>query len=329
MIGQNEKARTTMKIVDTTNETSGAPVSRPTESVRSLHGVLAVIPTLSAARLPNVRSLILALRMKGAEVLVVANGLSVYNQLCADGLPVITEGSNLGFGAAVNLAAATSGGHKWLLLVNDDIELSDLSIFDGLEAISTAGENSLVTFGDEPALTVPAAWDVYSSLSLFAGFHRGASSQRKATALPSGGRTRYFPFSLVAISWPLWKKLGGLDERFPFTYEDADFTRRAIAAGAAQIQLTGVGVRHGRSLTGRAQVGQVLPVGAWGAYQYLQKWTFGKRRAAAVCIVALLSRVLLLPASRARLSDHFRGTMNAINAIARNEAPKLPEYSDF
>ena len=295
----------------------------------TLNGTLVVIPTLSASRLENVKMLIRTFESKGAEVIVVANGSTIFNALRDADLPVVSSARNLGFGAAVNLAAPISKKFTWLMIVNDDIEISDTETFGAFESLNRDPGCRMITFGDEPFLPIPDKREVFINLSLLSGIRRKVTGRRRMGADYAPRGKYYFPFSIVAISWQLWEAAGGLDERFPFTYEDADFTRRALDIGALQVQIQSDGISHLRSQTGRSQVATVLPVGAWSGYEYLKKWSGRRTLSAVICIAGLVFRFTLLPFSKAGLCNHMRGTIKAISAIARNEPPALPDYDTF
>lgn len=145
-------------------------------------------------------------------------------------------------------------------------------------------------------------------------------------ARPIAGRPAYQSFSMVAVSRAAWDALGGLDAAIPFTYEDADFIRRALDAGYRCVAETGTGAVHRHSVTTSQHIRAVLPVSAYSALVYLDKWHPGHRRNAALIVAALVLRVPLAGFTRAAMGEHLRGIGAAIRAVTGGPRPELPGY---
>ena len=288
--------------------------------------ILAVIPSLSASRLHQIKVLIGVLRTHSIETVVVANGRKLDNAMEMAGIPRLTPRENLGFGAAVNLAADSTVGWDWLLIVNDDVELESAKFEKTIGAYLTGVQVPQVVYLDEgPAKLLPTPAGVFTSLAMIAGI---AKNLRRFTRLSK--RTdfaeAYKSFSVVAISRSAWVKNGGFDERFAFTYEDSDFVRRGLQLDIEFISAYETGVAHLHSVTGRAHIGHVLPVSAWCGYQYLTKWGLNSALAKAVCLTALILRIPLIPFVHASHGQHLLGIGRAIRSIVRDESPSLPDY---
>ena len=290
--------------------------------------ILAVIPSLSAARIPNITVLSRQLHSTGVETVVFANGRSLRDADEIPGVRVLSVGRNVGFGAAVNLSAASVSDWDWLLLVNDDIEFHGSTFGNSLDSAIAevgAGTSALVYFDDSPAKQIPTVSSIGANLSLVAGIgKRMGNVTGKLSRSPRD--STYRSFSLVAISRGLWDSLGGFDERFPFTFEDSDFVRRAKVAGATFLTRTEVGASHAHSETSRRHIDSVLPVSAWGAFQYLVKWGTQPTIAKVVCIAALLLRVVFVPTVHAPLKPHLKGIGRAIRALHTEVVPSLPPF---
>lgn len=280
------------------------------------------IPTLSKSRVPQVVKLVEAARGVGISAMVFANGRSAYEALVAERLSVISVGVNVGFAGGVNRAAdASPPGADWLLVMNDDIEVDDFSVF--LRAVEALPFADIISFGDEPLHRIPGPREVFLAVSMLGGLRRRVRASPESGPTPSD---RYAPFSVVAVRMSTWKDLNGLDERYPFSFEDSDFGRRARDSGYVRQGIVGVGVRHLRGETGRANVGRVLPAAVWGGYSYLRKWGMSTTLAAALCSVALTVRLPLVVFSRSSRLDHVRGIVRAMSAVITNRKPELPEY---
>ncbi|HEY3407854.1 MAG TPA: hypothetical protein VGK53_06765, partial [Propionicimonas sp.] len=232
--------------------------------------VLVVIPTLSGSQAQNVGKLTSQFRSAGAHVVVVANGRSAVVALRTGGTAPLTFESNLGFAGAVNRGRESYAGDlDWILLVNDDVSI------DSLEPFALLGKHqselAIVTLGPEPSRPIPRAGGTFAALAMIP---LGRVHSRDALGVPFElPKGRYTPFSVVAVQRELWDDLHGLDERFPFMYEDADFARRAELAGATRIAVhVPDQISHARGVSGRRNVRAVFPTVTWSALQYLMKW---------------------------------------------------------
>jgi GT2 family glycosyltransferase len=287
-----------------------------------------VIPTLSTSRTTNVVALATLFSSAGFTVAVVANGEAARSALEGHDVRVTSAGANLGFAGAVNLGAELANPQtRWILIVNDDIELTSLEPLESLGGLSD-NKIGMVTFGDEPVRRIPGMARVLSSIALLSGIARRFGKPD----VPQPGvisKSLFAPFSFVAVDSSVWRRLGGLDERFPFTYEDADFVRRCNAAGTIRVTIDGHGtIRHLRGLTGRSNVRRIVPVGTWSAYQYLVKWGTPSFVARSLCILALAVRIPLVPFARTNTRDHLAGVGNAAVGLLLSRRPELPRYED-
>ncbi|WP_230104207.1 hypothetical protein [Microbacterium sp. Bi121] len=283
------------------------------------------IPTLSTTRASQVMNLSRSAKSSGLSMAVFANGLSAFETLEDTSVDVTTAGNNLGFAGAVNRAVEQRPEScEWILIMNDDVEIDDFGIV--VDALSSLPEADFVSFGDEPLHRIPRRREVFFSVSMLSGLRRRRSNTRFVGESPAD---HYAPFSAVAVRVSVWEALGGLDERYPFSFEDADFGRRARDAGYKRIALSDRGVKHLRGVTGRANVATVLPAAVWGAYMYLLKWGTSRLSAMVLCQGSLVLRVPLVVFSRSPKRQHLVGILRAMRALATNKRPTLPNYDAF
>lgn len=290
------------------------------------HGALrAVIPSLRQE--PQVlRTLLDRLTGAGVSPCLVVTGHRLHERLTEEAIPHITPHDNPGFAATVHFGAENAEW-DWLFLVNDDITLED-GFADVVADIRQrdADQPHLVFIDNERRRPLPHFWSVFSSVSLIealavkTGLLRGHS----------GDRTQdwYKSFSCVAISRSLWDQLGGLDTRFPYTYEDADFTRRARAIGAEIVEVHETVVRHAGSGTSRRFIGRVLPVGTFSARRYLESRGHPRSAAVGILTAALVLRLALAPVANADLRDHVKGIITSLRSVGGDTPPRLPVFEE-
>lgn len=289
--------------------------------------VLAVIPSLSVNRLHQIGSLVREFDLLGMDTVVVANGRRLDQALEGSGIAKISVEKNLGFGAAVNVAVDSHVDWKWLLIVNDDIEL-DVEKFRASVSryLCEVDGPTVVYFDETPPKRIPRSLDVFRSLALLDGMSKALHHTRAERTFESQDERAYRSFSMVAVSREAWAINHGFDERFAFTYEDSDFVRRGVAAGIRFTAAESSGSQHIHSATGRDHIESVLPVSAWSGYQYLVKWGRSEASARLICMAALIARIPLIPFVHGSRRRHFLGDARALSAMIRNREPALPDY---
>ncbi len=204
---------------------------QPGGSPRSDLSVTVVIPSLrgGAALISLVRKLELA---NGTLELVVAdNGLAPGTRSLLDETPaqVVTMGSNLGFGAAINRAAGMARADV-LVVLNDDIDPLP-GFLDALVAPLAEGAGmvaGVLLQERSPGLIETAGVELDRTL-VGADYLQNAPVARLEEPLPppfgpSGG----------AAAYPLaaFREVGGFDENFFAYFEDVDLAIRMRARGA-------------------------------------------------------------------------------------------------
>jgi GT2 family glycosyltransferase len=258
----------------------------------------------------------------GASPVVIANSARLYRQLVSTKIPNITSGRNDGFAASVILGA--EGDWDWLVILNDDLtfdpdELASCLSPEHLDAFDHA---TIVHFDNEPARQIPTRFGVLLSVSLLTNVGRKAFIRWRAPR--DEGNDSYRSFSAVAIGRHAWDQVGGFDTRYPFTYEDADFVRRAAGFG---VKVRGVrtNIVHLHSQTGGQFITAVLPVATWSALEYLTKW-FGKRTLHRWLLVLALGVRAPIAAATSQPRRQMRAVANAVRALITDERPSLPEW---
>lgn len=235
----------------------------------------------------------------------------------------MTSGRNDGFAASVIMGAA--GEWDWLVILNDDLvfDPSDLAACLSVEQLGAFDLATIVHFDNEPARQIPTWLDVFLNVSLVSNVAR--------KVLPPGrnphpdASNSYRSFSAVAIGRDAWDRVGGLDARYPFTYEDADFVRRATALGA-QVTVMRTSIVHLHSQTGGRFITTVLPVATWSALEYVTKW-FGRRTLHRwLLVVALGVRAPIALVTMPRPRTQMRAVAYAARALMVDERPSLPEW---
>ncbi|MBJ7452382.1 MAG: hypothetical protein JHC71_09895, partial [Blastococcus sp.] len=254
---------------------------------------------------------------RGADLQAVLVANSAETQaLTAQWPDLVVSGSNAGFAASINQAAADRS-FRWLVIANDDMDF----VPEALEklALHLADEpeeaSHLIRLTDEPWRRLPGIFGVFAGLSLLEKVAYGLG--RPLATEPTPRRDDIYPsFGMVAISSRLWQQVDGMEEQLPFCYEDAWFVRKAWAA-VPDLRLTtfDLGVPHSVSSSTGAKIHLVLPVIAWSAVVYLQLLGVPPLLARAVCVVALVVRAPLSLAGSANRRRHLLGIGRSVRAL--------------
>lgn len=197
--------------------------------------------------------------IRGAEVVVVDNAsgdTSVERLRAAEpgGVQVEINPSNVGYGAAANRAAATSGGEILIFLNSDailnrqaaDRLVNEVQAFGGrcLAAARQVDANGVVqrsagllpgpldlavrAWGLNRVGEAMTNWPIIGSIVRRTRLSREYASAMEATASMD---TSMVGMAVSAIGRTAFDELGGFDERFFLYFEDADLCRRAGRAG--------------------------------------------------------------------------------------------------
>jgi GT2 family glycosyltransferase len=256
-----------------------------------------------------------------AEVWVVDNGSTDGSAaLVRERHPWVNllEGTNVGFGGAVNRVAARTATH-WIAAANADVELTD----GALEALLEAGAAHHDAGTIAPRLLlgdgrVQHSVHPFPTLALTVIFNLGLSE-----AIPALGdrltiegrwdptRPRYVDWALGAfllVRREAWDAVGGFDERQWMYAEDVDLAWRLRRAGWRTWFEPSALVRHaGAASTSQAWGAQRTEQWLWSTYA----WMLRRRGPAFVRVTAIvnllgaLARAALLSAGAYRDPARF------------------------
>jgi len=284
--------------------------------------IFAVIPSLSATP-DSLAQMCSKLRSVGVSPIIITNGLRLTKAVTDAGLPHATSETNAGFATSVNFGAQQESW-DWLLILNDDavLDADALGRSVGHELASPSAEDAIVYLSDEAPRRIPGYFRTLGNVSLIA-----AASRRFRNPPSKPVDAAYRSFSAVAIRRDLWDTLGGLDERYGFTFEDVDFVRRAHALGYRSRTTIQAAARHSHSLTTTRHIADVLPVTAYSALEYLDTW-YGHRTIARGLIVAALLARVPLALLKSRRAQHLSGIGRSIRSIVNDTRPSLPRWKD-
>lgn len=287
--------------------------------------IVALIPSLRGS-LEHLRRLTDGLSAAGADPFVVPTSVTLAVALQDSDIPHLTIGANPGFGASLTRAVAQVGGWDWMMPVNDDVTVDGDALRQELQLAQGGREvERLVYLDPGQPKPIPSAARTFAQISLIEPAFRRFRPARAARP-PYDSQHVFRPFSIALISNRLWQNLNGFDDRLVYTFEDADFGRRAAAAGAEILFPDVPGILHLSSSTSRRHMDVVLPVAVWSAYGYLQVLGASPLRARGVLITALLARMALIPFTKLPIGPHLRGVASSIESLVAGRQPSLAHY---
>lgn len=266
-----------------------------------------VVPTFRAVQTEAVLDQLGELTEIG-EVVIVANSresaaIAAGASVSTANVSVIDQGRNLGFGAAVNTAMATTPA-QCALVLNDDVAISSNGARQMRNRIDGGDDREIVLFhggSAERTLGAPTAAGTLLRTS-------GLWMLRKF--MPDGRRGRAAPFSAAYVSPRAWSELGGFDvDRYPLYFEDADLLARASALGI-EITQHHVELSSATSQTSRHYT-ETIWCAAIGARNYLvqhQGWNQHSAAAAVRASLVLRGAVELARGRRAAAITAWRVT---------------------
>lgn len=294
--------------------------------------VVALILSYSGS-VKELRNLVNSLARAGVEPFVVPTSSRVDASLEGTGIPSLPIRANPGFGAALTLAEQHVGSWDWLMPVNDDVEIQEAGLREEIATWRNRPPGQLVYLDQGPKKVIPDLVDVLGQVSLWGGViarvkqtFAGKSPWVVGQDREPSDRATFKPFSIVAFDRNLWVTLGGFDRRLIYTFEDADFGRRANDIGASVSYPRLRGIDHQRSGTSRQYAERVLPVAAWSAAMYLVTLGFPPRRALHLCAAASLARLLVVPWADVPRASHIKGIVRSTYHLLRGKQPTLPPY---
>lgn len=266
---------------------------------------------------------------KGVELrpVLVANSRAT-QALAARWPQLVVPGTNAGFAASINQGAAAGGEFDWLVIANDDCDYDAdriVRLVGHLAAAPADGHRLIRLAREEPWRPIPGVGGVFAILSLLERipFALGRRLETETSVPPAPDR--YLPLGLVAVSAPLWRDTGGLEEALPFCFEDAWFGRQVRArGGGVRYDTFESGLHHLLYSSTASRIDVVLPTIAWSGLVYLRLIGVPSVVARVVCVLALLVRAPLSLLGRAHRGRHLLGITRSVRAILADRRPGLP-----
>jgi N-acetylglucosaminyl-diphospho-decaprenol L-rhamnosyltransferase len=203
--------------------------------VTEFHGLAIVVINYGSSALLAQNLVTVAQDLPGARVVVVDNRTSGeesrrVGELCrAQHWQALLLDENTGFGGGINIAVATSltSEIRYLMLLNPDATIDAASVQRLLDHVA-AHPLDLVA----PRIVTPTGkhWAAGADLLLEHGEMR--SWLKRTGELDPVREQPWLSGACLMLSRELWARTGGFDDDYFLYWEDVDFSRRALDAGA-------------------------------------------------------------------------------------------------
>lgn len=220
-----------------------------------------------------------------AALLVVDNASSDGSEDATSRFPqcrLIRNAVNLGFGAAVNQAAATVPTTGFLLLLNPDCELLPGALdalHDELQRDATYAIAAPLVLDEDGSVQGSARGDPTLLTGLFGRtallgrlFPRAAVSQRNVQTRMSGAdesrSTDWVSGACMLVSRAAFEAVNGFDPRYFLYWEDADICRRLRSRGYRIRYVPKARVRHVGGRSSRTAKAQSIRAFHRSAFEY-------------------------------------------------------------
>ncbi len=172
-----------------------------------------------------------------ARVVVVDNFTTAAEQarvtdLCARlGWTAVTMSENVGFGAAINRAAAgLPASIRSRLLLNPDATIDAVSL---ARLVDHSVRHPLDLVAPRVLTPEGTVWSAGTDLYLDDGHMRGWRHRDAAT--DPAGRQPWLSGACLVLGRELWDRVGGFDEDYFLYWEDVDFSRRVLDRGGSLV----------------------------------------------------------------------------------------------
>lgn len=214
------------------------------------------------------------------------------------GFIALRPARNLGYGRAANFAWDTLGPYDWLLLLNDDLVLSDTAFLATVLEEVFRDQSSLHSLGPSSELAwlrvITPGLHVFRSLSLVGAavnaFRRRSQTQVAGDQVQPGHVTG---LPGLAVSGWAYEALCGFDPRYTLYFEDTDFIIRAQEAGISVRTWRLHAISHRKSSSRGARRNDIMQVEASSALLFLQLRGKSPARAAATLVLAAIVRLIV------------------------------------
>lgn len=203
---------------------------------------------------------------------------------------------NLGFGAAVNRAAAGSTS-RWLLLVNPDARIDPGSVAALVDVARSRPGHGLYggRFVDIERGTPEDSVAVLPTLAQLVGYATGfdtlarrlgyRSAPRRAAASSEMVEVDALPGCFLLVEADAWRDLGGFDERYFMYGEDLDLSVRMSRSGRRPLYVPSASIRHAGGASSSSGRKQVLKLTALVTF-VRSHWSPGRARLACSLLLA-------------------------------------------
>jgi GT2 family glycosyltransferase len=157
----------------------------------------------------------------------------------------LKSNGNIGVAAGNNSGSkqALADGCDWVLLLNNDIEISDTNVLSTLVERGQKGEQILVPkilYYDSRRIWMAGGhMDRWRALGVHDGYDKDDSSK-----FNQPHHISYAPTCFMLISGDVFKRIGFMDERYFAYYDDTDFVWRALKAGIKIYYEPSVSILH-------------------------------------------------------------------------------------
>lgn len=291
--------------------------------------MIAVVPTIDVGNLRRAVPWLSMLLQRGVIPVVAANSVATTAEALPAGFLRSSDGTNGGFARSVNRGARDGGDWDWVVLLNDDLELTEDAVAAMVAAIRAgrSDQPELLMFDPEPPRKIPSSGQALLGLSLLyliPGRLRSSPvpADTNGGPLPSG---MFKSFSAVAINRASWERIGTLSESFLFCYEDVEYQRR-VAARHGSVLSVPLTIEHNRSKSTKSRIRLVLPAIAASATAYAESNGVPGPVARALAVVTLLIRIPFVFVSSAPWGEHLRGIATGIRLAISGAPAALPPF---
>jgi GT2 family glycosyltransferase len=203
---------------------------------------------------------------------------------------------NLGFGAAVNRAAAQLTS-KWLLLVNPDARINPGAVAALIDAARRAPGHGLYggRFVDIARDTAEDSVAVLPSMTQLLGYATGLdtlarrfgyrTAPRRVAAASDTAEVDALPGCFVLVEADAWRELGGFDQRYFMYGEDLDLSVRMASSGRRPLYVPAASIRHAGGASSSGGRKEVLKLTSLVTF-VRGHWTPWRARAGCALLVA-------------------------------------------
>lgn len=205
---------------------------------------------------------------------------------------IISPG-NIGVAAGNNegIKRAIAAGCSHVILLNNDIEFDQATVFDDLLSVCRQEQVAMATpkifYYDTRLLWMAGGhMDTWRALGVHDGYNKP-----DAPAYNVQKRISYAPTCFMIIDTAVFAKIGLMDEKYFAYYDDTDFVLRATRAGYSLLYVPGVSILHKVSSSAGTNSPFYVYYSNRNKLYFIRKNLHGIRRYFAIAYT-LLSRII-------------------------------------